>query len=224
MILAIDTSTQQIGLALYDGVSVIVEDIWYSQNHHTKELSPAISRLFSKCGMNPRDLTGLAIAIGPGSFTGLRIGLSVVKGMALFLHIPVIGIPTLDILAAAQPLQEIPLVALLKAGRGRLAACWYDADFHSRKWKSQEKYLVFQAEELSQLIDTPTLIYGELNGAERLILEHKKPNIILGTPAQSIRRPSYLAEIAWQKMRNNQVDDVNSLTPIYLHVMESKLA
>jgi tRNA threonylcarbamoyladenosine biosynthesis protein TsaB len=224
MILAVDTSTQQIGLALYDGVSVIVEDIWFSQNHHTKELSPAISRLFSKCAMNPRDLTGLAIAIGPGSFTGLRIGLSVVKGMALFLHIPVIGIPTLDILAAAQPLQEIPLVALLKAGRGRLAACWYDSDFRARKWISQEKYLVFQAEELSQLIDTPTLVYGELNGAERQVLEHKKPNIILGTPAQSIRRPSYLAEIAWQKMRNNQVDDVHSLTPIYLHMMGSKPA
>jgi tRNA threonylcarbamoyladenosine biosynthesis protein TsaB len=224
MLLAVDTSTQQIGLALYDGVSVIVEDIWYSQNHHTTELSPAISRLFTKCGVNPRDLTGLAIAIGPGSFTGLRIGMSVVKGMALFLHIPVIGIPTLDILAAAQPLQEIPLVALLRAGRGRLAACWYDADFRIRKWNSQEKYLVLQAEELSQLIDTPTLIYGELNGAERQILEHKKANIILGTPAQSIRRPSYLAEIAWQRMRNNQVDDVNSLTPIYLHLIGAKPA
>ncbi len=222
MLLAVDTSTQQIGLALYDGVTVIVEDIWLSQNHHTKELSPAISRLFTKCPINPRDLTGLAIAIGPGSFTGLRIGLSVVKGMALFLHIPVVGIPTLDILAAAQPLQKIPLVALLRAGRGRLAACWYDADFHAGKWKSQGKYQVLQAEELSQLVDTPTLIYGELNGAERQILERKKANIILGTPAQSIRRPSYLAEIAWQKLRKNQVDDVNSLTPIYLHVMGVK--
>ncbi len=224
MLLAVDTSTQQIGLALYDGVTVIVEDIWVSQNHHTKELSPAISRLFTKCAINPRDLTGLAIAIGPGSFTGLRIGLSVVKGMALFLHIPVVGIPTLDILAAAQPLQEIPLVALLRAGRGRLAACWYVADFRARKWKSQGKYQVLQAEELSELVDTPTLIFGELNAAERQVLERKKTNIILGTPAQSIRRPSYLAEIAWQKMRHNQVDDVNSLTPIYLHVMGAKPA
>jgi len=224
MLLAVDTSTQQIGLALYDGVSVIVEDIWYSQNHHTKELSPAIYRLFTKCGIEPRDLTSLAVAIGPGSFTGLRIGLSVIKGMALFLHIPVVGIPTLDILAAAQPLQEIPLVALLRAGRGRLAACWYDADFRIRKWKSQGKYHVLQAEELSQLVNTPTLIYGELNGLERQILERKKTNILLGTPAQSIRRPSYLAEIAWEKIKNHQLDDINSLTPVYLHTMGIKPA
>ena len=59
--------------------------------------------------------------LGPGSFTGLRIGLALAKGMALARHLPVIGVPTLDILAAAQPVREENLVAILLAGRGRLA-------------------------------------------------------------------------------------------------------
>jgi tRNA threonylcarbamoyladenosine biosynthesis protein TsaB len=224
MLLAVDTSTQQIGLALYDGNSVIAEETWQSGNHHTVELSPAISRLFAKCSITAKDLTCLGVALGPGSFTGLRIGLSVVKGIALYSHIPVLGIPTLDILAGAQPLQEIPLLALLRAGRGRLAARWYEADFRVRKWKPVGDYQITWAEDLPQVIESPTLVFGEFTGAERQVLEKRKMNIFLGTPAQCLRRPSYLAELAWEKFERRQFDDVNTLTPTYLHTVERKPA
>ena len=121
MLLAVDTSTQWIGLALYGGAQVLNETVWRTQSHHTVELAPSLDTLFRRTGVRPEGLQALGVALGPGSFTSLRIGLAVVKGLALALHIPVVGIPTLDVLAAAQPVQELPLAAILQAGRGRLA-------------------------------------------------------------------------------------------------------
>ena len=122
MLLAIDTSTSQIGLALYDGVEVSAETLWRSQHHHTVELAPAVADLLAHTGLAVTEVRALGVALGPGSFTSLRVGLAYVKGLALARHLPVIGIPTLDIVAAAQDVQELPLVAVLQAGRGRLAA------------------------------------------------------------------------------------------------------
>src|SRR5512135_3035669 len=126
MLLAVDTSTSWIGLALYDGVRVLGEMNWQSQSHHTVELTPGVSELLQRCGAKATELEALGVAIGPGSFTSLRIGLALVKGMALALRIPVVGVPTLDVLAAAQPVRDVQLAALLHAGRGRLAVAWYE--------------------------------------------------------------------------------------------------
>ncbi len=80
------------------------EQIWRSRHYHTTELVPAISELFARTRARKSDLTGLGVALGPGSFTGLRIGMGVCKGMALALRLPVAGVPSLDILAAGQPI------------------------------------------------------------------------------------------------------------------------
>jgi len=88
MLLAIDTSTDWIGLALFDGTRVLCEQTWRSQYYHTTELVPAISELFARTRARKSDLTGLGVALGPGSFTGLRIGMGVCKGMALALRLP----------------------------------------------------------------------------------------------------------------------------------------
>jgi tRNA threonylcarbamoyladenosine biosynthesis protein TsaB len=77
------------------------------------------------------DVRALGVALGPGSFTSLRVGLSLSKGLALSRHIPLIGIPTLDIPAAAQPASKLPCWLSIQAGRGRLAVGWYKS---TRKW------------------------------------------------------------------------------------------
>ncbi len=118
MLLAVDTSTAQLGLALYDGAVVIAELTWTSRARHTVELAPALSGLLDRTGISIKDLAALGVAIGPGSFTSLRVGLAFVKGLALARHLPVIGVPTLDTVAASMPVQDIPLAAVLQAGRG----------------------------------------------------------------------------------------------------------
>ncbi len=219
MLLAVDTSTQWIGLALLHDDLILSETIWQTKAHHSVELAPAIDQLLKRSGVQTKDLEVLAVASGPGSFTSLRIGMAAVKGMALALHIPVVAIPTLDILAAGVPVQDMQLAAVLQAGRGRLAVAWYlPVD---GKWKQRGDLLVCTPDELEQLVKKPTLICGELPGEERHTLARRWKKVVLASPAQSIRRPSHLAELAWNRWQNMDVDDVVSLAPIYLHYKDA---
>lgn len=218
MLLAVDTSTKYIGIALYDGSQVLGELVWQSKNRHTVELAPAIQNIMEGSGIEPTDLKALAVALGPGSFTALRIGLAMVKGLALGLHIPVIGIPTLDIVAASQPIQTLPLIAILQAGRNKLAYNWYSISNES--WSPQGEICLSTVNDLISLITQPTLVCGELTPSERVLFKETCPQAIVASPAQSARRPSYLAEMAWQHWQAGQIDDIVSLTPIYLHYIE----
>lgn len=218
MLLALDTSTRYIGLALYDGVRVLSETVWASADHHTVEMAPAVAETLTRTGVTMNDLRALAVATGPGSFTGLRIGMALGKGIALARRLPMIGIPTLDILAAAQPVQDASLAAILQAGRGRLATGWYRAE--KGAWISTGEPVVLTVEALSRRIQQPTLVCGELTEDERRILGRKRKNVLLASPAQSLRRPAILAELAWQRWQAGQVDDPATLAPTYLHYNE----
>jgi len=183
------------------------------------ELAPAVERLLKQTGLPAAEIECLGAALGPGSFTSLRIGLAVAKGMALALHIPIVGLPTLDIVAAAEPLSENPLLAILQAGRGRLAVGTYAAVLGA--WRSQGEARVTNIEELSESIRRPTIVVGELAAPERQILARKRKNVLLASPARAVRRPAYLAELAWHRWQHGKVDDVVTLSPIYLHVAEA---
>jgi tRNA threonylcarbamoyladenosine biosynthesis protein TsaB len=189
--------------------------VWTSQDHHTVELAPAVETALQKAGLTASDLGALGVALGPGSFTGLRIGLALAKGMVLVHRLPLIGIPTLDILAAAQPILDAKMAAVLRAGRGRLAVGWYQAT--NRTWQSTDEFAVFTPDELAQHIQAPTLVCGELSEEVRQLLKSKGRNVILASPAQSVRRPAVLAELAWKRWQAGQVDITASLAPIYLH-------
>ena len=218
MLLAVDTSTAQVGLALYDDSQVIGEYAWRSGQRHTVELAPEIADLLTRCALTMNDVKALGVALGPGSFTSLRVGLALVKGLALARHIPLIGIPTLDILAAAQPLSKLPLAAVIQAGRGRLAVGWYKSSKNG--WQAKGPARVVTVEALMDEIESPSIVCGELTSEELQSFERKKSNVHLASPAQSIRRPAVLAELAWARWQHGKVDDEASLAPIYLHVAE----
>ncbi len=216
MLLAVDTSTAQVGLALYDGTQVLSEMIWTTRQHHTTELAPALAGLFARSGSSMESVSALAVAIGPGSFTSLRVGLSFVKGLALARHVPIVGIPTLDIIAAAQPVGKHPLIAVLQAGRTRIAYNVYKSQ--KKVWQVEGEIRSGTVDELMAQIESPTYVAGELTAEEYHRLSKKNKNIILASPANSVRRPSILAELAWVRVQENNVDEAASLAPIYLHV------
>jgi tRNA threonylcarbamoyladenosine biosynthesis protein TsaB len=224
MLLAIDTSTAQVGLALYDGTQVLSEMTWTTRQHHTTELAPALTGLLSRCGVSMSMVSALGVAIGPGSFTSLRVGLSLVKGIALARRVPVIGIPTLDIIAAAQPAGKHPLVTVIQAGRKRIAFSVYK--FVDSKWQVEgpREARSGTIDDLADEIESPTYVAGELSTDDRSRLARKRVNVLLASPANSIRRPSVLAELAWARWQNNDVDDAASLAPVYLHVAGTPIA
>lgn len=215
MLLAVDTSTRTVGLALYDGAQVLSEMIWTSQDYHTVELAPAVMRVLERAGMAIANLQALAVATGPGSFTGLRVGMALVKGLSLAAHLPVLGVPSLDALAEAQPVRAGRLAATLRAGRGRLAVGWYEASAGS--WQPSGQVELLSLEAFSRQLNQPTQVCGELTAEERRSLARKRRNVLLASPASSLRRPSFLAELAWRRWEAGQVDDPATLTPFYLH-------
>jgi tRNA threonylcarbamoyladenosine biosynthesis protein TsaB len=103
ILLAIDTATQIMSLALHDGDSLRAEVTWHTANNHTAELAPAVRDLLARSDTSLDDLTALAVSIGPGSYTGLRIGVALAKGLAAARGLPLVGVSSLDTLAAAQP-------------------------------------------------------------------------------------------------------------------------
>jgi len=216
MIFAVDTSTSLVGLALFDGTQIIGEMNWQTKNHHTVELAPAIDYLFSRSGIQTKDLKACAVALGPGSFTSLRIGLSLIKGLALSLRLPIIGIPTLDFLAQAQPAKNMPMIAVLQAGRSRFAVGKYK--LKSSNWIKDGDNSILTIDEIADSIEVPTYVCGELSAEDRQILNRKRRNVVLGHPVHCVRRASFLAAMAWKRFKVNDFDESNALSPIYLHV------
>ncbi|MBK8781577.1 MAG: tRNA (adenosine(37)-N6)-threonylcarbamoyltransferase complex dimerization subunit type 1 TsaB [Anaerolineales bacterium] len=215
MLLAIDTSTAQVGMALYDGTQVLGEMTWSTRQHHTTELAPALSGLLNRSAVSMDMLSALAVAIGPGSFTSLRVGLSLVKGIALARRLPIMGIPTLDIIAAAQPAAKQPLAALLQAGRTRIAFSLYKRE--KKTWQAEGGVRSGTVDDLLNEIESPTIVAGELSAEDRKKFSKKKA-VLLASPVNCLRRPSVLAELAWARWQNDEVDDAATLAPIYLHV------
>lgn len=214
-LLALDTSSQTAGVALYDGSQVLSEVIWTVGANHTMELAPAIADVFRRSGTDISFLKAVAVALGPGSFTALRIGLALAKGIALATKVPLVGIPTLDFLAKAQPPASSIMAAVLRAGRGRLVVGWYDLVDGS--WQSSGRVEVLTAKKLSERINAPTWVCGEMTMDERRLLGRKRKNVLLASPAQSLRRPAYLGELAWSRYQAGQVDPADTLAPIYHH-------
>jgi len=219
MILAIDTSTQWMGISLFDGCLILYEKVWKTSRRHTVELSPAIANALLDTGIEKKDLKGVAVALGPGSFTSLRIGLAVAKGFSLSLHIPLIGVPSLNITARGIPSQDIDLICLLRAGRGRFAAMRYIS--MEGKWESTGELSVVTAHELEKSITSRTLICGEMDTDEKKILARRWRNIKFADPPQNIRRPSILANIAYERFIVEDFDDAASTTPIYLRTVKN---
>ena len=219
MLVAIDTSTQWIGIALYDGTRVLAEHSWRSKNYHTVELIPAIADMLAKCQVRPDQLTGIGVALGPGSFTGLRIGLSAAKGLALGQNLPTAGVPSLDVLAASQPGLRRPMIALLEVGRGRYA--WARYRYKNPNWGQISEIRVDDIKDIAATITSPVYVVGDMGAEERQIMGRKWKTSQLAPASQCVRRPSVLAELAWNKLQVGHADDIVSLSPIYVHTLSN---
>ncbi len=217
MLLALDTSTRLAGIALYDGErGLIGEYHWHSANQHTVELMPQVEQLFGQSGLTPGDLRAVAVALGPGSFTGLRVALAAAKGLALAGRLTLLGIPTLDVVAYPHGRQPLPVIALVQAGRGRV--CWAPYAHGPAGWAAQAPYALASVADLAASIVHPVLFAGEmLPGTRVLLTERLGDKAGCLPPALSMRRAGYLAEMAWARFGAGEADDPVALTPIYLH-------
>lgn len=213
MLLAIDTASSVVGIALDDGAQVIVEHIWHSDRYHTVELAPEVAQLLKQYALTAGDLEAVAVASGPGSYTGLRIGMALAKGLALARRIPLVGVPTLDILAAGQPASDAPLVALLAAGRQRFAAAWYK--WGPRGWRAEAGPENLNWDGLLSKLEAPCQVCGEFNAVQRTWLS-KMERVEVASPAMCVRRPSILGQLGRRRLKSGRPPDPARLAPTYL--------
>jgi tRNA threonylcarbamoyladenosine biosynthesis protein TsaB len=215
VLLAIDTATRWAGIALYDDQGLHVEHVWRTRANHTVELMPFIDSACEQQGLTPQDLSAVAISLGPGSFTGLRVGLSLGKGLAMALDIPILGVPTLDAVAYAQRRELLPVCTVLPAGRGRWCVGFYETE--TGDWQRRGDYRLLSSADLLTELQDPILVCGETSPT--LVAELDKAasrGVVVAAPAASARRPGYLAELAWARFAAGESDDLQSLAPIYL--------
>ncbi len=222
MLLAIDTATRAASLALYTAEGVLAEITWRSRENHTVELMAQIVRLLDLARAQNRDLRAVGVALGPGSFTGLRVGMSVAKGLALGCHIPLLGVPTLDALALAHAEQALPIWAILSAGRGRVSVARYAA----RRGAVQRigACALVDAAGLLALVargdgarPARALFCGDIDAAlAQRLREQVGARAVIASPAMNARRAGFLAELAWARFQRGESDDLAALAPVYL--------
>ncbi len=215
MLLAIDSATRVLSIALYDGQQVYAESTWTTSNRHTVELTPAIQYLLAQSRLTVADLTVLAVSQGPGSFNGLRIGFSVAKGLALARDLPLVAIPTLDVVAAAQSPFNGTLIAVLQAGRGRVCAGTYD--WNGAAWIGRGDLRIVSWETVLDDMSGAAVISGEIDADGRAMIERSAKLIQVASPAYRLRRAGFLAELAWARWREGQIDNAAAVAPLYLH-------
>ncbi len=216
MILALDSSTAIASVALYDG-SVSGEVTWRSGRGHSVELLAQASALMRLRRVEPDQLAAVAVAIGPGSYTGLRVGLAAGKGLCLALGIPMVGVCSLDILAEAQREACLPVRPLLDAGRHRFATALY-----RRQNGELRRVGPIEGKSLPEILEgiaEETLLCGDVGELATGGTPGNGP-IRIASPASSLRRAGYLAEIGWRRYQQGELEDARQVEAFYLAAKE----
>jgi len=217
LLLAMDTATATGGVALLRGPTVLGEETWQAGGRQTAQILPAAARLWERAGATAGDLRAVAVALGPGSFTGLRVGLSLGKGFALALGVPLLGVPTLDAVAHQHQDAGGTLGAVLVAGRGQ----YYLGVFRRRAGRLARRgaYVAGTAAEVADRLaaERRPFVCGEV-GPELLaaLAGRLGATFRVPTPAATLRRPAFLGELAQRRLATGDVPDAATLQPIYL--------
>ncbi len=222
-ILAIDTSTPVGSIALAEGGLLKAQHILNVTTTHNQRLLPGIDRLLRDAGWTLDDLDGMAVSLGPGSFTGLRIGISVLKGLAWATGKPMAGVPTLDALAANVSPVSCLICPVLDARKGEIYTALY------RKGAEQmlerlTPYMALKPEELVRLISEVTVFVGDALLIYGDYLTSKLSDRLLQAPAHlHIVQASSVAWLGWQMLLLGRHQDVSSCTPLYVRPSEAEL-
>lgn len=214
-VLAIDTSTLAGGVALVDGERTIAEYILDIRLTHSERLMPAIDHLMADAGWAAGELTGLAVAIGPGSFTGLRIGVSAIKGLALALGLPIAAVPTLDALAAGLPGSARAVCPVLVARRDEVYTSLYrwDGPTMWREWD----YMALSPRGLAERLQEPVMLVGE--GAALIASPFAQ-----AAPAwRSLPSVAAVGHLGVQRLRAGHAVGAAELVPLYVRPSQAEL-
>lgn len=214
--LTIDTASEMASVALSREGSLEAELTWRCPRNHSVELLPTVEELLRRSGADKSELTAVFVCIGPGSYTGLRVGVSTAKGLAFALGLAIVGVGRLEADAYQHADYRGPVCAVHRAGRGELAWALYESE--GSRWREIVPPRLSMPEVL--LTDkrlTSALFCGEISDELADNLRGAfGPSTPIAQGAASIRRAATIAELAWRRLAAGDKDDAASLKPIYL--------
>ena len=222
-ILALDTATRSCSVAVTENDTLCVELTTRKNQTHSKHLMEVIDSVLGIAGFGVGDLDGFAVSIGPGSFTGLRIGISTIKGLAFATEKPVAGISTLAALAWQCVDRTLLICPLLDARKKEIYGATYR--FDADRLVERIPASAMDPEVFIQNIKEPSVFIGP--GAQ---LYREKIKSILGNLAhfvpqgQNMIRASSVAFLSLQRFSKNDTDEVASLIPHYIRKSDAELS
>jgi len=222
-VLALETATLAGSIAVVDDVEGMIGEVGVNVKiAHAERLMPAIEWLLNACNISIKEIDVFAISIGPGSFTGLRIGLTTVKGFAFATNKPVVPVPTLDAFALTMPFSRHLVCPMLDARKNEVYAALY-------KWENNSCTKIMpeistKPEDLLEKISEPVIFTGDGSKIYKdLILDTLKSKAFFAPLSNMSPSASTVAEIAIQKTGQGSTADPVSLVPFYIRKSEAEI-
>jgi len=216
IILSLNTSTKQYSLALLDNKTVLGEYLLSSGPSHFRDLMPGIDDLLEKTHLTPEQLEGITVAIGPGSFTGIRVGLAVAKGLSQGLGIPLVGVPTLAGLASQIPYARQDICPVVTSRKGELFAGLFRRNPDNLLTRIEEDASLKVAD-LPLLIKRKTILIGnDFTAQAPMIQKYVGKKALLAPQILWNLRASSIGVLGLQRLLKGSSDSVSDLVPLYL--------
>ncbi len=221
--LAIDTSSRSAGLALLRDEDVVAEWFVRLRQTHSEDVLPAVAALLSAAGLSVGDVRLFAVTHGPGSFTGLRVGVGLVKGLALSTGGAIVGVSTLDALAQNLAFASHGVCPVLDAKKGQIYTSLYRPGGSGGLEKIEPDQAVEPSAFLEKITE-PVIFLGDGVAAYGDLIRKMLPSLAFFAPAnfQSVR-PSAVALLALERYRRGESDDLVSFAPRYLRRSEAEI-
>lgn len=215
MELSIDTASEMASLALSREGVLQAEITWRCRRNHTVELLPTIEKLLCHGEAKKQDLTAIFVCLGPGMYTGLRVGISTAQGLAFALRLPVVGVGRLELDACPHAAYPGPVVPLHAAGRGEVAWAVYEAAPDGLREVAAPR--LSRPEDLVRQAPDRALFCGDVSGELSRLLHATLPaaRIAAGAPPRA-GRAAFLAEIGYRRLQAGGAVEPAALRPLYL--------
>jgi tRNA threonylcarbamoyladenosine biosynthesis protein TsaB len=229
LILAIDSATPVAGVALLDGDKLLSERYINYKKTHSETLMPMVNQVLQECDKNIKEVEVIAVTIGPGSFTGLRIGLAAVKGLSMANRTPVVAVSSLDVIAHNIVYNKHLIAPLLDARRQEVYTAFYTGaqgypqPLSAEIACSPEKFV----EKAQQIIDRDNFEHIILLGDGYLpykdyFYDAFKEKMLIAPPHCMYIRAASLAGLAKRKAESGDFADISNLKPVYLRLSEAE--
>jgi len=221
-ILALETSTLAGSAALLEGGRIVGESLLDVALTHSERLMAMVDRLIQDSGWRAADLEALAVSTGPGSFTGLRVGIATAKGLALALGVPVAPVPTLDALAWNLPFADALVCPLLDARKGEVYLALY-------RWREDHvercsEYLALSPRAVAARLTSPAIVLGDGVAACLPFLSDLGAGLRVAPVSHWMPRAAIVGQLGCAMLESGQAVTADALAPLYLRPSEAELA